>query len=1171
MKFYLKIYFFIVLSSLGLQLDSAYSNSCQMYTDPFGALQTGYTMGDLVRYTVTSGINIYNEIVTPPAGAQDIFNFGNNTYNLYNALGYLYAGWVALNYQPTISWSDWVGSYRQEGDDPFGANPQKALLEFDNNQYCQHIISFPMNSAAIEGWNILTGAGYHPKSGDTNSSFNNTFAYYYKTGLYTINVSEDDNKSGASCGWCSHPSVGNFIHVFGKSISYPPIHKVASGLGGFWSSRQIPGAYVYPTGQFFGARIAHVLGAVVNDVPWSTDTTSNALGGTGTFTTNTTGTVTTPLISGPNGQGTALPMIAVMQGNAAGWAVTDSGGTTTSTAPVGMFQPSTAHFGSMSQFLANLPKSPGTSYNYLANHLGQTVKRLATLCSYKISTDTNTLNLIEIVPTIPGNGAMTAYDNGVIFAIQNNTGERLQINQVASGISTPIGNLGIGNNNYFLHTASLMSATSPSQLSTASPSQNPTQMISIIDSSDSSNIIGTYIQLLSAAQLTALYTAVNTKLGTITLNGQTLPALSYNQIIPEYTVPTDTTPAYVVVTNFDPTFNSSNALNAFSSLPTDNTSQANILNSYRIQAVNVAEFAGKPYLMTMQINKENIGYGVQTNYAQNPPNSGNYVQNTTTGAYAISGYSLSSGAQNDYILYPSIVSAQLFTWQNHAQYLKSSPTVQYYSQIPLLILPETVWKSGIAGVQAYYLIWLMSYAAAMTEFSYNKAAFGDIPAVYNNVFSLLDRSNNPLSRMIIDQQGNLKSGQMLSLGESFGVSVSICGCDTFDSGGGFNQDIPILNIYTDAQGNPVVNKKGAEYINLMVNFGSLHGVHQPTSLTDFCNLYGLPYSNMALFSVPMQALKDGVAIEMQQPVAGNYQLIISSTKEYTDNNGNQITAGAVLAAPTIFIDPTLITGLDVYHDVQIAILGENFGMPITSVGLGKKKNWNMTYVDGTTPYLDITLTSMNNAKMIALNASLLNLSESSDFANKIEFADNTSIITHPIISNGKGVNSLGEKILTYLKSDRVIFLKVSYKYLFAQGTYTDVVTKIDVIDGDEKIKYTYSFKDKIVQRYVDFIGEDLMTSYNIEIQTRGGELQNIPIDMTKHAFIKLVQKNIPSNKPKLHGVAVQLKAKTPKAKVKPKAKAKNIKNPSAAKGSLKLAKTDTTPNGVVANTAVKAT
>lgn len=1133
MNFYFKIYFFIVISCLGLRLDSAYNNGCHYYTDEFGPLQTGYTMGDLVRYTVSPGKNIYSDVVKSPAGAQDIKNFGNNTYNLYNALGYLYAGWAALNFETNLGFSEWI-KYRQIN----GGSKEY----FDNNQKSVHTLYFPSNPGSTDGFNYLMG-GYHPFAGDTNRSFNNTIAYYFfqDHGLkhygYTMTDYADATKS---FGWCGNGN-GNYMVIFGKGISYPKPH-MKQTLTGWddWSNRNIPGGYVYPVGQFFGARIAHILGAVVNDVPWSTDTISRASGGTGAFTS--------PLISGTDGKGTALPMIAIMQGGP--YSFSGSGITATSTAPAGMFQPSTAHFGSMQTFLLQLSKLPENNVvsNYLVNHLNPAVSRLATLCSYKISTNTNTLNLIEIIPTMPGNGNMTAYDNGVIFAIQNNTGDQLQINQVTSEVSTPIGSLSIGQNNYFLHTASLMSGATP-------PSQN--HMISIIDSSV--NNIATYIQVLSAAQLTALYDAVNIKLESITLNGQALPGLSYNQIMSDYTVPTDTTPAYVVVTNFNPTLDSNNNLSSLN-LPTDSTSQANIMNSYRIQAINVAEFAGKPYFMTMQINKENVGYGVQTNYATNA--SGNYIQNAN-GDYAISGYSLSSGALNDYILYPSIVSAQLYTWQNHAHYLKSSSKVEYYSQIPLLMLPETVLRSGIVGLQAYYLIWLMSYAAAMTECSYNDSAFGDIQAVYQNVFSLLQSKSK---RLVIDQQGNLKSGQLLELGDhSLLSNVAICGCDTFDSGGGFNQDIPILNIYTDTQGNPLANKQGEDYINLMVSFGRQNGFHQATSLTDFCNLYGLPYSNVMLFSVPKQALKDGVSVITEQPVGGNYQLIVTSNKDYIDANGNTIQAGSVLATSKIFFDSSLYTidensiQLNFLHKANIANPNEvsawNSPCTINSFsGVGKKNTWDLKYTETAGKNsLSLSLaqghvSTKNIAKVITVKGPVINLTEKHSYGlasgepvgetwkHSLLFANNSPFVNHPLILNGKAVNKLGETILNLLNTEKQLFFKLVEGYDSAHPN--NAVTILQVINANSEIVATHQFEDpiKTVRTMSDLV------DYHLIVQTAEGGTQDILVKFktatgySSDVVVKLVQTDMQKSKPKVRELVDKVKAKTSKFLVESKSK-----------------------------------
>lgn len=917
---YFKLWGMIFFSCLSFELYS-YGVGCQWYSDEFGPLQTGYTMGDLVRYTATPGLNVYSKMVVPPAGAIDIQKFGNNTYNLYNALGYLYAGWSLFNSSKFPDSSKWVTSFRQ----PKGG----AREDFDNNQNCRNTIEFPVTPtyqvvkdapigtqyskaqiSSLWGYdeNMKEGndrslkglANFNPQGGDSTDSFASLFGHYASNDV----IDNTSVAASASCGWCSNASDGDmmmyFVDPYLQKFEQLPI------LAGNAEGNLIAGGRVYPTGQFFGARIAHILGAVVNDVPGLSATSA----GTGTFNS--------PLISGSQGQekNGALPTVAVMQGNTPGWTITKTGSAVSSTAPAGMFQVSTAHFGSMQTFLSTVPKLTGNqflSYNYLMNHIMPMVSRLSSLCSYRLSTNANTLNLIKIDAD-----NISPYDNGVIVAIQNNTDDELEIYQNRSSAADQIGSLQTDNNNYFLHTASLMGnlAVQSSEQAVSSVQPDATQMISIIDRSE--GMMGTYIQLLSSVQLQQLVSAVNTKLNSLVIDGQSLPNLTYDQIIPSYTVPADVTPAYLVVTNFDPILDSSNNLN-FSKLPTDTNQQAVILNSYRIQAVNVAEFGNKPYLCTMQINKESVGYGVKTNYAQD--SSGTYKQNKH-GGYVID-YSMSFGNADAYMLYPSILSVQVCTWQNYL-HTKLQEGLNY-SMMPLMMLPQDVVNANIVGLESYYMIWLMSYAAAMTECSYNGASFGNVLSIYDKVFNLFRSSNTKFtfdgsatcvnSRMVIDQQGVLRSGQVLELDNE----ISVCGCDTWDSGGGFNQDISMVNIVkngTDQYGNPipVANKVGADYINLMVTFKEKK---VPTNLLSdmvtFDQAYGLPYNNILFCSIPTQALTDGVTLEISKLKDGSYQMIITSKKNFVDPNNNSIQAGSVLAV----LKPNIDMNLDTVADVTI--------------------------------------------------------------------------------------------------------------------------------------------------------------------------------------------------------------------------------------------------------------
>ncbi len=939
MKKLLKIFFLLSFINLALEANGPHVG-CQWYGDDFGPLQSGYTMGDLVRYTVTPELNVYSKMVVAPVGASDIYKLYhadlNNGYNLYNALGYLYAGWALFNSSQFTDSAKWVTTFRTAH-----GGAREAL---DNNQECRNTIEFNLTSTytaiptksinlpgtseyatlktqpaislkdtpiganyfnttsildqlsgnAQEGndWSLRGLADFNYQSGDSTGAFGMFFGHFWQNYGGGVVIDNTPIAASASASFCSNASDGDmvmyFVEPYLQHYEQLPIMVFGDRQG-----HSMAGSRVYPTGQFFGARIAHILGAVVNDVPWQSDNSSVSTNTTG----GATGTFTSTLLSGSGG--TALPMIAVMDGNSAGWTITNSGGTITSTAPSEMFQPSTAHFGSLNTYWTSFPsmqnllgERPSSelamAYDYINLHIIPMVNRLKPLCSYNLNSNLININSPNVTP----------YDNGVVVAIQNNTGDELTIYQGTPLQTNQIGTLAAGNNNYFLHTASLMpssAATSSVQNGTSSSAPNQSQMISIIDTS--SNNIGTYIQILSGTQLVSLYNALNTEISNVFVPNQTS---NYNQAGLTYQASMNA--AYVVITNFNPSLDSSNTLNVLN-LPKDTQAQQQIINSYRIQAVNVDEFSLQPYLLTMQINKENIGYGIKTNYE------------TEKGNYTISGYSLSAGSKNNFILFPSIVSTNVFQWQNYLNATTSTAARTLYTNIPLLMVPDEILNAGILGFKAYYIIWLMSYAAAMTECSYNGAGFGDVLSVYDKVFNLFSSKTNKftfdgsatsnVSRVVVDQKGSLLSGNVLQLDND----ISICGCDTWDSGGGFNQDISIVNLYTDAQGaqnNVIPNKDGQNYVNLIATFGTQKIVTSPTdATTTFYNAYGLPYSNTVMFALPVSALKDGVNIQMVTLESDVYQLLITARKKYKDQWGNHISAGSTLAAPKVFIDMNL--------------------------------------------------------------------------------------------------------------------------------------------------------------------------------------------------------------------------------------------------------------------------
>ena len=583
------------------------------------------------------------------------------------------------------------------------------------------------------------------------------------------------SKASASCAWTTNEQDGNYI----LAIETPGLSDVQG--------------YAAPYGQFFGARLAHILGAVVNDVPKSTN-------------------VVTMM---PSNAQSPVPQLAIMNGGPY---------STAAAAPAGITTPSTAHFGTLQNYITDLATNiapslkSSNSYAYLKNHLLPTVSRLATVCSYEMSSSSTPSqnNLIKI-----NSENVTAYDNGVVLAIQNNTGDALRVHQVTSAGKNVIGKLNPGMNHHFLHTASLMNGATAA---TAGASVEPiaTNMIEIQDIPGKANA---YIQVLNGDQLQALTEALNTALDTI--SGSSENVFAYNQGN-TYAQPNDA--QYLVLTNFNPT----TIANATVSL--------NEVLMYRIQEINLAEFNGQPYFVTLQIDRDIVGNGLANNVlVQNP------------GGPAI--------------LYPSIVSVKTCLWTNPYDLARGEG---FYSSIPLLLIPDSVMNSGITGLAAHYGIWLMSYAAALTEFQFD-CAFGDTTDCLQNTFKLSDTSKDIPARVVIDASGVLASGATLPI-LSKKQSAVLMGSDVWDIGNDFHQDIPILNLYQSGS-DIVANQAGGYFVNFAVTL-------EVPSSQNSADLYDAPYQNMMLFSLQTSDLQAGVKAKLTQPVAGHYCL------EFQDKKGN---------------------------------------------------------------------------------------------------------------------------------------------------------------------------------------------------------------------------------------------------------------------------------------------
>jgi hypothetical protein len=810
------------------------------YTDEFGPLRSNYSMGDFVRYTVTpgditpahpqpgfsgKGLNCYYGMADIPY-AKDVYNALSNQYNLYNFVGYLFAGYAALNINPAENnVNNWL-VYRQSGQGVKGS------LSFDNNPCAAYLIQLVDYG--------LKATQYSRTAGGLTFSASMDQGQFFLGGQFQRSLAN----ANASCAWNTNTDDGNYVLA------------VAA----------IPnGAYAAPYGQFFGARLSHILGAVVNDIPTAANVVTN-------MPTNT-----------------PMPQMAIING----------GPYTALTSPTGITTPSTAHFASMKNFITNLS---GGGINplelqYLKSHALPMITRLSTLCSYAISNSASQYNMLEI-----NSNKITGYDNGVVVDIANNTGDVLMVNQVTAAGSFKIGILDEGSNNYFLHTASLMESSSGDPI--------VANMITIEDTNAHSSV---FLQVMNETHLSTLVTTLNTALNTVA--GSSGNSFVYNQS----TSNTYASPGgaqYLLISNFDPT------------TLTTAAATVNEVLMYRIQAINIAQFMQQPYFVTVQINKENIGAGVSNN-------------------------AMVAGVAGSSILYPSIVSVKTCMFQNTFQKNNNSSE---FSLIPLLLMPDFILNSKhpVPGLQAHYGIWLMSYAAALTEFKFG-CKFGDNHDCLKNSFGLFDIVNQTASastliaapaRTVIDASGNLGSGQSLVLqyqtleqvAQTSTNYFSLIGSDVWDIGNNFHQDIPILNLYagtkTDANGNviPVVNQTGGAYINLAVNF-----TIQPDTSLEFAQDYGHPYANTMLFSLLTSDLQAGVVAELSQPTAGNYQLSFMDTA----------TPANVLSVQKVFLNQTDKSTISI-NFLNSADVGWTSSVTVPSVGVGKSKTFDLTYASSGT-------------------------------------------------------------------------------------------------------------------------------------------------------------------------------------------------------------------------------
>lgn len=895
------------------------------YIHEFGPTRSNYSMGDLVRYTVTPGtvtpanpypgfsgtngnslgLNIYYGMVNIPYDL-DIYNYNNNTGNLYNFVGYLYAGWAALNINPAAdTQSNWLTSFRKSGQ----GNGNGGSLDFDNNPEAAYTIQLIDYSKTNPSAYTTVASGMYDQQAATadqgqyflGANMDNKICTYED--LMNICLKHENatlSNANASCAWNTNSDDANY--VLGIET----------------------GGYAAPYGQFFGARLSHILGAVVNDVPASTNVITNM----------------------PTG--TPVPQMALFTGGSATYPTYTVGG-------VGASIGSTAHFGTMKNYLTNISSANSTVYSgikklqrfsYLVNHLLPTVTRFATggpaaaagstpsttpLCSYSMAYTSDDRNLIEI-----NSSAVTAYDNGVIVDIQNNTGDSLTVKQITSSANNVIGTLNQATNNYFLHTASLMNL--PAGSTQTLPVQ--TNMIEIKDASISAtDMPSVYISVVTAAQAAAILTPINNALGVLSpavgtpgaADYQAAAALEYNG---GSAATSSSAAQYLLITNFNPNFNSTN-----------NVVNSNLASAYRLQAIDVSQFNGMPYFVTLQVSKENVGYGL------------------SGGTPAV----IKPGISGTSMLKCSIVSVKTCSWSNPYAVFEKQP----YSQIPLLLIPDSVLnlKSqgySLYGLQSHYGIWLMAYAAALTEFSFG-CNFGDTIDCVGHTFGLFDVHNQSApARAVIDANGVLASGQTVVLQipklseqqranknqfaqnqrlQATAQYAALIGCDVWD--GGMNQDIPILYLYQNVAGQTVANQYTApadqinsnisyNMINFAVNFASNAPVSN-TEPTTFAQGYGQPYKKTMLFSLAATTMESGIIGRLTQPTIGNYCLTFTDQSTPTPN---------ILAFQKVFLNQaTNSISINFLNSGNDQTWANSVTLPVSvvSVGVGQTASFVLTY------------------------------------------------------------------------------------------------------------------------------------------------------------------------------------------------------------------------------------
>lgn len=475
------------------------------------------------------------------------------------------------------------------------------------------------------------------------------------------------------------------------------------------------------------------------------------------------------------------------------------------------------HFANIAQFLdpKNFPELPNDPEgalhkNYATQHLSKAVARL------------NSVSNIDY-----NNGIATAQftgdnrDFGIIVNLKNNTDRQFSIMQSSldGKTQTQIGQLDTGLNELNLHTAGLQKPTSTKQAD-PTPSAYSFDFYEI----NSQNPASISVRMMSGQQLIEfLQTLPRKDPKVFDMNG--LPTSA------EYlATPTDW---YIVLIQN----------------PTSSTAKTPKPDQ-RVQTINVSKLSG-PYLLTMQINQEDVELKENTNDSQP----------TTT------------------VLQTSFTLLQIMKNQTFPS-LKT----------PLLILPKFLWD--LSELQLNWMLLTTTQLATLTNFKFfGTGSFGNAFEYFKNLGCFSSENKYALC---IDTYNILPIGSMLY------DSPWLMGSALYQTELKHCSDISQIHSAQDAYGHIIANIPVAIYVNFLIMCTPEITQEANESFLNnkgFNSTYALPQYQLYTFvlSVPAKNIQDNIFAELAKLNSNAYKITLTNKKN------------KLLASKYLYIDAPLST------------------------------------------------------------------------------------------------------------------------------------------------------------------------------------------------------------------------------------------------------------------------